>query len=194
MSRLRHVSTVDLLRLARQRPDALGCGCGGRCAPCRARVGEGGGWLDWAADQLDQAVQRGQKLLLDAGSAPARYVYGGMMAAAADMREVAEASVRRGASTLGEIGTELSSRMAAAAERYLAAVGSGLASVGKGLGKGWESILGFKVGEGAILFGLGALLLAGGAGWLLLTPGGQKLLVGGGQLAGGAGTALAKAL
>lgn len=193
MSRLRHVSTPDLVRLARAHAEHR-CGCGGRCRPCATRLGDDGGWIEWAADQLEAGVRRGEQLLLTAASTPAAYVYAGLKSTAADMQAVAAASLQRGASTVGEIGTELSVRMSDAAERFLGSLGSGLGQLGQGLGEGWEGVLGFKLGTGAILFGLGALALAGGAGWLLLTPGGQRFLIGSGQLAGGAGSALAKAL
>lgn len=151
------------------------CGC--------TRIGEES-WLDWAKSK----VKGYQDLILDTATYPVSYLYEKGKATAQELKAGAEELYRSGASTMGDAVLELSTRVSESADALSSAAGRALAEAGKGAGEAYESFFGVPPWV-AVLMGV---VVLGGAGYLLLSPGGQSLLMGGGKAAAGAGSALMK--
>ena len=127
-------------------------------------------------------------LLWDTASAPGRFVRSqieesmqSMDRTARSWGQLAKDAAANGNESLAELFAKQSESM----ENLLK-------SMGRGAGEGWREFWGLPPW---VFWGVGVVALVATvatAGYLLLTPGGQGVLVGGGKLAAGGGTALAR--
>lgn len=164
------------------------------------RLGDDG-WGDWIANKIESGYRRGAELTqvavqatVDGLSAPIVAVYGKLKAGGTELLQTARDVAASGYELEGQALDELGKRALAFADG-LATGGAGfLQKVGTGAGEAFKGFWGVPPAA-MILVGL---VVLGGGGYLLLSPGGQALLrggggaigMGGGELLGGAGKLL----
>ena len=144
-------------------------------------ITEAGDTLDHAIATSARVMQTAIRAGVNTVSTPWRATY--------DVLRDGAASLAADAQTLAQAGLELEAQavrqLAQNTEQLATAWGRGAgqfaAELGRGLGEAEREVLGLKPGEIALVAGLFGLLVLGGAGYVLLTPGGQELAVGGGR-------------
>jgi hypothetical protein len=199
----RYHTTAEILAILHYLAENPGCDAPAwmrRRGGPRSRLGDDGmldeaaSWMQHAAERGTDVAQTAVRATLDTAGTPFGWAYGKIQEGAADL-EVAAKKLRDDSfETAGAAADELARR----ARQFAATMGAGIgdfgSNVASGLGKGYREFFGFPPGV-AILVGL---VVMGGLGYLVLSPGGQALLSGGasaissggGQLLAGGGRAL----
>lgn len=132
-----------------------------------------GSWDSWATDflaRIDALAQAAAKTAVNAATAPAAAAQARMQDQARQFQAYAQEAYSAGMGTVGDSLVQLGTR-----------AGQAAAALGSGLGDAFAAFWGVEpstaIGAGLLV----GLLIAAGAGWLLLTPGGQAVLFGGGK-------------
>lgn len=145
-------------------------------------ITEAGATLDHAIDTSARVMQTAIRAGVNTATTPWRATH--------DVLRDGAASLARDAETLAQSGLELEAQavrqLAQNTEQLATAWGRGAgqfaAELGRGLGEAEREVLGLKPGQIALIAGVFGLLVLGGAGYILLTPGGQELALGSGRV------------
>lgn len=187
LQHMRAIAREYRRRHPRQRR-AGGCGCA-RCAHgtrALAFIGaEEPGWIESAMARAEALVQQGQETLARVTDRTVNDGVDRLKRVGMELRDWAAEAYKRNVTDFGDAMKELADRMGDAMYAFFTRGSAGL-------GEAWRNFWGLGPAELGMLAVGGTLLFALGAGYLLLSPGGQSLLVGAGTAAAGTGKALVR--